>query len=83
MAQKLSPHQIKLFGSPWSPPAWMKTNHKFQAGGQLRGEVGGEYYQIFADYFVKYEIIQVYEFSQFFEFSNQKIQIFQFFVLDF
>jgi glucosylceramidase len=53
MAQKLSPHQIKLFGSPWSPPAWMKTNHKFQAGGQLRGEVGGEYYQIFADYFVK------------------------------
>jgi glucosylceramidase len=57
MAQKLSPHKIKLIGSPWSPPAWMKTNTKFYAGGQLRGEVGGEYYQVFADYFIKYEII--------------------------
>ncbi len=53
MAQKLSPHNIKLFGSPWSPPAWMKTNHKFDGGAPLRGEVGGEYYQTGANYFVK------------------------------
>ena len=59
MAQKLSPHEIKLFGSPWSPPAWMKTNNKFNESGSLRGEVGGEYYQTWADYFVRFVIISL------------------------
>jgi hypothetical protein len=31
----------------------MKTNHKFNESGALRGEVGGEYYQTWANYFVK------------------------------
>jgi glucosylceramidase len=53
MAQKLSPHKIKLFGSPFSPPAWMKTNNQFKGGAPLKGEIGGEYYQTWANYFVK------------------------------
>lgn len=52
-ALKASPHKIKLFGSPWAPPAWMKTNNKVSNSGELKGKVGGEYYQAFANYFVK------------------------------
>jgi glucosylceramidase len=52
LAQKVSKHKIKLLGTPWSPPIWMKdiANTKVVS---LKGPVGGEYYQIFADYFVK------------------------------
>jgi glucosylceramidase len=44
----LSP-DIKIMGSPWSAPAWMKDNNSVK-GGSLKPE----YYQAFADYFVKY-----------------------------
>ena len=40
---------IKILGSPWSAPAWMKTNQSAK-GGSLRPEFYGEY----ANYFVKY-----------------------------
>ena len=40
---------IKLLGSPWSPPAWMKNNEATK-GGSLRPE----YYGVYAQYFVKY-----------------------------
>jgi glucosylceramidase len=40
---------LKIMGSPWSPPAWMKTNHK-SVGGSLKPESYGAY----AKYFVKY-----------------------------
>jgi glucosylceramidase len=40
---------IKILGSPWSPPAWMKTNQN-PKGGSLKPE----YYAVYADYFVKY-----------------------------
>lgn len=40
---------IKILGSPWSAPAWMKTNADVK-GGQLKPE----YYGAFAKYFVKY-----------------------------
>lgn len=40
---------IKLVGSPWSPPAWMKTNGSMK-GGKLKEEC----YDVYADYFVKY-----------------------------
>jgi glucosylceramidase len=45
---------MKYFGSPWSSPAWMKTTGTFNHGGVLIGEPGGKYYQIWANYFVKY-----------------------------
>ncbi len=40
---------IKILGSPWSAPAWMKTNGDVK-GGELKPEYNGA----FAKYFVKY-----------------------------
>jgi len=40
---------IKILGSPWSAPVWMKTSGSF-AGGSLKPE----YYAAYANYFVKY-----------------------------
>lgn len=40
---------IKILGSPWSAPVWMKTNGSF-VGGSLKPE----YYVSYAQYFVKY-----------------------------
>jgi glucosylceramidase len=40
---------IKILGSPWSPPAWMKDN-KDTRGGSLQPE----YYDVYGRYFVKY-----------------------------
>jgi glucosylceramidase len=41
--------EIKILGSPWSAPAWMKTNNDAKAG-----ELRPEYYGAFAKYFVQY-----------------------------
>ncbi len=40
---------IRILGSPWSPPAWMKTNNN-PKGGSLKPE----YYDAYAQYFVNY-----------------------------
>lgn len=40
---------IRIMGSPWSAPAWMKTNNKVK-GGSLKPE----FYPAYAKYFVKY-----------------------------
>lgn len=40
---------IKIMGSPWSAPAWMKTNNHVK-GGSLKPE----YYAAYASYFVRY-----------------------------
>lgn len=40
---------IKIMGSPWSAPAWMKTNNHVK-GGSLKKE----YYSLYARYFVQY-----------------------------
>lgn len=53
-AQQLS-KDIKILASPWSPPAWMKTNGEMNNGGQLKKE----YSQVWANYYVKY--IEAYE----------------------
>lgn len=47
--------KLILFASPWSPPAWMKDNNSLVHGGKLKPE----YYQAWANYFVKF--IQTYE----------------------
>lgn len=46
----LSGGKLKLFASPWSPPAWMKTNGMMNQGGKLKPE----YRQAWADYYVRY-----------------------------
>lgn len=40
---------IKILGSPWSPPAWMKTNNDTR-GGRLKPDC----YPVYARYLVKY-----------------------------
>lgn len=40
---------IKILGSPWSAPTWMKTNNNF-----VNGSLKPEYYSVYAQYFVKY-----------------------------
>jgi glucosylceramidase len=40
---------IKILGSPWSPPAWMKTNNDTR-GGRLKPDC----YPVYAKYLVKY-----------------------------
>lgn len=40
---------IKILGSPWTAPTWMKTNNSFKGG-----ELKSEYYPVYAQYFVKY-----------------------------
>lgn len=52
-ALRLNP-DVKLMGSPWSPPGWMKTS-----GSMIGGELKREYYSVYANYFVRY--IQGYE----------------------
>jgi glucosylceramidase len=37
-AQAVAGGPLKLLASPWSPPAWMKTNGQMNGGGRLRPE---------------------------------------------
>lgn len=41
---------LKIMATPWSAPAWMKTNGNLRNGGRLRTDLYGSY----ARYFVKY-----------------------------
>lgn len=41
---------IKILASPWSPPAWMKTNKEMNNGGKLLDE----YKKVWADYYIKF-----------------------------
>jgi glucosylceramidase len=53
-AKRLATHEIRLFGSPWSAPKWMKDNNDLSHGGVIKGQIGsGEYWQMWAKYFVK------------------------------
>ncbi len=40
---------IKILAAPWSPPAWMKDNNSLKGGSLLP-----QYYEVYAQYFVKY-----------------------------
>jgi len=40
---------IKILGSPWSPPVWMKDD-----GNSMGGSLLPQYYGVYANYFVKY-----------------------------
>ena len=53
-ARGCSDEPFKLFISPWSPPAWMKTNGEMNHGGKLKAE----YREAWAQYYIKF--IQAY-----------------------
>ena len=40
---------IKILATPWSPPVWMKDN-----GNSLGGSLQTQYYNVYAQYFIKY-----------------------------
>lgn len=44
---------LQIMASPWSPPAWMKTN-----GSMIGGKLRPDCYNVYADYLIKY--IQAY-----------------------
>jgi glucosylceramidase len=54
-AQTVAMHPLKLLVSPWSPPAWMKTNGQMNHGGKLLPQ----YRQAWARCFVRF--IEAYE----------------------
>lgn len=54
-AQKVAGHPLTIFASPWSPPAWMKTNGMMNQGGKLKPE----YREAWARYYCRY--IREYE----------------------
>lgn len=45
---------VKIIATPWSAPAWMKTNNNLYGGGATPGILKPECYDIYARYFVKY-----------------------------
>jgi glucosylceramidase len=53
-AQQTAGAPLKLFASPWSPPAWMKSNQEMNHGGKLLPE----YNRVWARYYVRF--IQAY-----------------------
>ena len=49
-AIKAAGGKLTLYGSPWSPPAWMKDNNDILHGGKLKPE----FYQSWANYYTKF-----------------------------
>jgi glucosylceramidase len=46
---------LKLFASPWSPPAWMKTNSQMNHGGRLKPECRDAWARYYCRYVREYE----------------------------
>jgi len=58
-ASSLSRRPLRLFGSPWSPPNWMKSNGDCAGYGRIKGDPAsqgpeGKYYKAWAAYFVRF-----------------------------
>ncbi|XP_043935243.1 lysosomal acid glucosylceramidase [Protopterus annectens] len=51
-AISMSKRPISLFASPWTSPAWMKTNEDVSGKGTLKGAAGDKYHKTWANYFV-------------------------------
>ncbi|MEW8969153.1 MAG: glycoside hydrolase family 30 protein [Mesobacillus sp.] len=49
-AVKVRGEELTILSSPWSPPAWMKTNNEMNNGGKLKPE----FYDTWALYYTKY-----------------------------
>lgn len=55
MAIEAAGGELTMYASPWSPPAFMKTNNNMLRGGKLKPE----FFQPWANYYVKF--IEAYE----------------------
>ena len=49
-ALRITKNKFRIMASPWSPPAWMKTNGQMNEGGKLKEE----YKRAWADYYCKF-----------------------------
>jgi glucosylceramidase len=54
-AMSLARGDLKLFASPWSPPAWMKTTGAMNHGGKLRKECRDVWARYYCRYIREYE----------------------------
>ena len=52
---RLTGQPLKLLASPWSPPAWMKTNGQMNHGGKLKPEYREAWARYYARYVEEYE----------------------------
>lgn len=50
LAKECAGGKLKLMITPWSPPAWMKSNNDMNHGGKLLKK----YYPLWAEYFVRF-----------------------------
>ncbi|KAM8921562.1 lysosomal acid glucosylceramidase [Pelodytes ibericus] len=53
-AKAVANRTISLFASPWTAPAWMKTNNAFTGKGSLKGQPGDRYHKTWANYFIRF-----------------------------
>jgi glucosylceramidase len=54
-AQRVAGGSLKLFASPWSPPAWMKTNGEMNHGGKLKPDCRDAWARYYCRYIHEYE----------------------------
>ena len=54
-AVRVAGQPLKLLASPWSPPAWMKTNGQMNQGGKLKQEYRETWARYYARYVKEYE----------------------------
>ncbi len=54
-AQRVAGVPLKLLVSPWSPPAWMKSSNRMNAGGSLRPEHRRTWARCYARFIAAYE----------------------------
>ncbi|XP_025947319.1 glucosylceramidase-like isoform X3 [Apteryx rowi] len=53
-ALAMSKRPLSLYASPWTAPAWMKSNGDIRGKGSLKGQAGDKYHRAWASYFVKF-----------------------------
>ncbi|NWV65395.1 GLCM Glucosylceramidase, partial [Malurus elegans] len=53
-ALAMSKRPLCLFASPWTAPAWMRSNGDVRGKGTLKGKAGDKYHKTWANYFIKF-----------------------------
>ncbi|NQU66364.1 MAG: glycoside hydrolase family 30 protein [Candidatus Marinimicrobia bacterium] len=55
-AMDTAQNQLKILASPWSPPAWMKTNGQMNHGGKLKTEFAKTWAKYYCKYIQEYSV---------------------------
>ncbi|XP_032060311.1 lysosomal acid glucosylceramidase-like isoform X1 [Aythya fuligula] len=53
-ALAMAKRPLSLYASPWTSPAWMKSNEDVRGKGTLKGQAGDKYHKTWANYFIKF-----------------------------